>query len=142
MMKITLRRFVSVLVALGITFGCSACCGKKEDENKVVKIDPAQVASKLIHVEGMTCDACEAMIEKTTKNVAGVVSVKADFEAKNVIVEFDQSQTDAKALSLAIGALGYKAGAIEAYSGKVPSSKASTGAGEMKCAAGKCGAGK
>jgi copper chaperone CopZ len=37
-------------------------------------------------VKGMTCEGCAALVEKAVKDVPGVLSVKADYDKKQVVV--------------------------------------------------------
>lgn len=60
-------------------------------------------------VEGMTCGACEAGVEKKVSAVAGVASVKADHKAKNLVIEAAPGATvDPEAVKKAVSAAGYK----------------------------------
>ena len=40
-------------------------------------------------VQGMTCAACSANVEKSVRKVAGVDSVQVNLLAKSMVVEFD-----------------------------------------------------
>jgi len=58
-------------------------------------------------VKGMHCASCSSIIEKTLKKVEGVQSVEANFGTDTAKVSFDESKTNAQALSKKIEPLGY-----------------------------------
>jgi copper ion binding protein len=57
-------------------------------------------------VPGISCGHCKAAIEETVGEVAGVLSVDVDVDAKTVAVSSDDSVTEA-ALVTAIDEAGY-----------------------------------
>jgi len=59
----------------------------------------------VIHVEGMMCPHCKAMVEKVCKAVPGTVDAVVDLQAKNVTVTGDAS---VDALKKAITDAGYE----------------------------------
>ncbi len=122
-------------------------------KNHVAVVDKAFVAKKVINIEGMTCRACEATVEKVGGDVDGVISIKASVDQKHAVVRYDTRKTDVKEIMNAIGTTGYKPVGYEDETGthavtgiKVkPHPKASSDTskcGGGKCGAGKCGAGK
>src|SRR3989344_5996785 len=58
-------------------------------------------------VKGMHCASCSSIIEKTLKKVDGVQSVEANFGTETAKVSFDDTKTNAQALSKKIEPLGY-----------------------------------
>jgi copper chaperone CopZ len=51
---------------------------------------PAPPAGSLVyHVEGMTCDGCEASVEQAIRSVKGVKSVDASFKDSRAVVDLD-----------------------------------------------------
>jgi copper chaperone CopZ len=66
------------------------------------------VIKKTFTVEGMHCGSCAVSIGMILKNAKGVVSARADFEAKTAQVEYDSAQADLADLNQAIEALGYR----------------------------------
>jgi copper ion binding protein len=63
-----------------------------------------------IPVEGMTCSSCNTAVEIAVKKLDGVERVKADFQHKNAIVEFDPEKVEVNKITEAIDKLGYKSG--------------------------------
>ncbi len=59
-------------------------------------------------VSGMKCDACENLIHDALMEKEGVVSVKADHQAKQVEIEFDESKVDLETLKQTIVDQGFK----------------------------------
>ena len=136
-------RIIMIVVALASAFCLTGCCDRKETP-KTTKIDPTQVISKRIMIEGMTCGACEATLEKEGMKIPGVTSVIASTPNKEIIVKFDKSQTDVKTIMSEIRKTGYRPSGEEDYSGATPVKKPNTSkcSGEMKCGEGKCGGAK
>jgi mercuric ion binding protein len=60
-------------------------------------------------VPNMTCALCPVTVETAMGQVAGVKSVKADFDARSAIAMFDDTQTSAEQLSQASSNAGYPA---------------------------------
>lgn len=132
-MKFT-KKIRDITLIVIFTLGFVAC--SDVPENKVVKIDKANVLKTIINVEGMTCEGCELAIQGNISKLDGVVSVKASHTDKNTVIEYDKTQTNAKEIEKVISETGYK---IFQESEKealkvVPSM--------MKCGEGKCGTGK
>ena len=126
----------------------------KSDKPKVVYVDKSQLKKISINIEGMTCKACEATVEKVANDVDGVTYIKASVDNKNAVVEFDQSKTDSKSIMKAIGTTGYKpvsyvdkdgshkVEGIKLDKHKDMKKQTSSKCGGGKCGAGRCGAGK
>jgi copper chaperone CopZ len=60
------------------------------------------------------CGMCESRIEKAAKGVDGVMSADWDKEIKQIVVEFDDSQTTIEAIHLAIANVGHDTDLIKA----------------------------
>ena len=73
---------------------------------------PDQVAdlweTRVIAIEGMTCDKCVATLTKGLKRVNGVKEVQVDRENARATVTFDTTKTDIPAIHEAILRNGYK----------------------------------
>ena len=59
-------------------------------------------------VSGMTCASCEHHIESEIIKLAGVSSVKASYEEKSTVVEYDPQKADEEKIIAAIDQTGYK----------------------------------
>ncbi len=72
--------------------------------------DQDQTVNKKIElpVSGMTCSACELHIEGEVKKLSGVSFVKASYEKKSAVVEFDETKINADKIIAAINGTGYK----------------------------------
>jgi len=84
----------------------------EKTEAKIARAATRQPASKVvaIPVEGMTCLACEAHVEKVLREVPGVTSAHASTANANVVVAFDSVKTSVDVLVQAINThTGYKA---------------------------------
>jgi periplasmic mercuric ion binding protein len=58
-------------------------------------------------VPGMTCAVCPITVKKALNRVKGVNTVEVSFENKLAVVTFDDSKTNAEALTAATAAAGY-----------------------------------
>lgn len=58
-------------------------------------------------VPGMTCPVCPVTVKKALNHVKGVNAVSVNFENKTAVVTFDDSKTDAEALTAATADAGY-----------------------------------
>jgi len=117
------------------------------------KIEQANLVRTVVDIEGMTCKACEATIEKVGKDVDGVGYIKASSEGKNAIVKFDKTKTNIREVMQAIATTGYKPFTyekdgvkIKVDDIKVSSHQEETSSEDKentnKCAGGKCASGK
>ncbi len=61
-----------------------------------------------LHVNGMTCGACEQRIQRALAQVDGVVRSAADHRAARVTVVFDPTRTCAQAVQSRIKQAGYE----------------------------------
>lgn len=65
--------------------------------------------SLVYHVEGMTCEGCEATVEQTIRSVKGVRSVDASFKDSRAVVDFDPKTGKPEDVLAAIERSGYRA---------------------------------
>ncbi len=65
--------------------------------------------NKLIKVEGMSCEHCQATVEKGVGELPGVSSVAAPFEKGEAQVAFDPAVVQEEAIKEKIRSLGYQA---------------------------------
>jgi copper chaperone CopZ len=61
------------------------------------------------HVEGMTCDGCEASVEQAIRSVKGVKSVDASFKDSRAVVDLDPKAGKPEDVLAAIERTGYRA---------------------------------
>ncbi len=64
--------------------------------------------TKIIAIEGMTCDNCVRTVEKALRSVSGVQEVQVDRAQARATVKFDTRRTDIPALHDALIKKGYK----------------------------------
>jgi copper chaperone CopZ len=73
---------------------------------------PEQVAelwdTRVLGIEGMTCDNCVKTLAKALKRVNGVKDVEVDRENARASITFDTTKTDMPAIHEAILRSGYK----------------------------------
>ncbi len=60
-----------------------------------------------LHVTGMHCASCAALIEEVLAEQPGLVSARVDLGAERAEVTFDDAVTDLDSLQSAIAELGY-----------------------------------
>lgn len=90
----------------------------KSDKPKLIIVDKKNIVKSTINIEGMTCSACEATVEKVGSEVVGVVSIKVSAPDKHAIVEFDKSKTDINTIMKAIETTGFRPILYDDDSGK------------------------
>jgi copper chaperone CopZ len=62
-----------------------------------------------LHIDGMHCDSCAALIKETLEETAGVRSADVTFGGKTAVVNFDDNVVQQKTLVKKIQDLGYTA---------------------------------
>lgn len=76
----------------------------------MIKINGKKIkamTTKTLQIEGMHCQGCEAIIEKTVGLLPGVVEGKADYSTETLRVVFDHSRIDFPAIVNAVNNAGY-----------------------------------
>lgn len=63
---------------------------------------------KIIKVEGMTCQHCVQIVTEKLSNIAGVERIEVSLEQKEVMVDFDYSQTQFEQMSAKIIEAGFE----------------------------------
>ena len=61
---------------------------------------------KTFTVTGTKCEHCEARVENALKELNGVNSAKADHNANNVTVDYDEANVTPEQMTEAVNALG------------------------------------
>jgi len=62
-----------------------------------------------LDLQGMTCSACSANIEKVLNKTEGVISASANFPLEKAVVEFDSSRVSVREMIAAVESIGYRA---------------------------------
>jgi len=65
------------------------------------------MSSKIINVEGMSCDHCKMAVTKAVNALEGVSAVEVSLENKTVSVDFDEDRLSLDAVKQAIEVQGY-----------------------------------
>ena len=93
--------------ALRLRLFCTKCKIAATEEMKMeeIMIEEEKIMETVIHVEGMMCPHCKAMVEKVCKAVSGTTDAVVDLQAKTVTVQGD---ADVQALKKAIVDAGYE----------------------------------
>jgi copper chaperone CopZ len=82
-------------------------CGGPTTDNPLVR-------TTTFSVEGMTCEACAALVERAVKDVPGVLSIKVDYGRKRVVVSSEACcPAPTEAVLDALRAAGYRAMVVE-----------------------------
>ena len=97
------------------------------------------LVTKLVDIEGMTCQECEISIKEAGEKIDGITKVTASSVNEQAIVEFDSTKTDIETIMKAIRETGYRPQSSKDvpsdYTFQTPKAPPA-----MKCGAGKCGA--
>jgi copper chaperone CopZ len=104
----TFLAIVTVFAAVMLSFPYWGHIFIQSNKEKVILAEKANIVKKIINIEGMTCQACEATVAKAGGDVDGVIKIIASTPAKHAIVEYDQSKTTIEAIMKAIAKTGYK----------------------------------
>ncbi len=64
---------------------------------------------KTFRVEGMTCSACSAAVERATGRLDGVSEAQVNLAAEKMTIEFDEDIINKDAIFEAVAKAGYKA---------------------------------
>jgi copper chaperone len=65
------------------------------------------MTSKIINVEGMSCDHCKMAVTKAVSELEGVSAVEVSLENKTVSVDFEEERLSIDAIKQAIEGQGY-----------------------------------
>lgn len=66
------------------------------------------IVRKNFVVEGMHCGSCAVSIGMIIKNLKGVKSARADYDARSAEVEYDDAQVGLAQMNQALEGLGYR----------------------------------
>jgi copper ion binding protein len=67
------------------------------------------MATTVLKVSGMTCSHCVRSVTEALEGVEGVTSAEVDLDAGRARVEYDDAQTNPRALATAVNDEGYSA---------------------------------
>ena len=65
------------------------------------------MTSRILDVQGMSCDHCKMAVTKAVSALEGVLSVEVSLESNTVSVEFDESSLPLETIRQAIEDQGY-----------------------------------
>ncbi len=86
--------------------GSGGCCGGDREERPHKKLEEPAVGQRVLSVEGMHCESCQARIEKAIDRLDGVVC-KTNLHKKTATVTFSQPVSD-DTLKEIVEKLGYR----------------------------------
>ena len=66
------------------------------------------MATKVLKIEGMSCEHCKKAVTDALKKVTGVESVEVDLEAGRATVSFDPARASESAMKEAVEEAGYE----------------------------------
>jgi len=70
------------------------------------------VETKVLKIEGMSCDHCKKAVTDALKNVAGVRSVEVDLRSGTAKVAYDTGKASEASLKEAVEEAGYEVAAL------------------------------
>ena len=86
--------------------GSGGCCGGGGEERPHKKLEEPAVGQRVLSVEGMHCESCQARIEKAIDRLDGV-ACKTNLHKKTATVTFSQPVSD-DTLKEIVEKLGYR----------------------------------
>ncbi|MDQ7067476.1 MAG: heavy metal-associated domain-containing protein [Sulfurimonas sp.] len=130
---------LAILTVITLIFGAYVVnlASKRESNTTTLPI----MKSKLVKIEGMTCEACEQALAGAAKKIKGVESITASAKNGNAVVKYDLIKTDIDRVMKEIRKTGYRPISYEDYDEKRDKEESVTKElnSTMKCGAGKCG---
>lgn len=132
---------LAILTVITLIFGAYVVnlASKRESNTTTLPI----MTSKLVKIDGMTCESCEQALGKAAKKIKGVESITASAKDGNAVVKYDLIKTDIETVMKEIRKTGYRPISYEEYNEKTVKKEAKSTKESnttMKCGAGKCGA--
>jgi len=97
------RAAVVTILAVAWTFLAFVLASSRAEERA------ENVEQVVLHVEGMTCEACAVGIRGALGRVRGVESAKVDVAEKRVVIAYDPAQVRPQQLVEAVKKMGYVA---------------------------------
>ena len=67
------------------------------------------MGSQTIQVRGMSCDHCSQTIHRALKAMPGISKVSVSLEKGEVVIDFDDTQTNTQTISAKIVKIGFEA---------------------------------
>ena len=67
------------------------------------------MSSQTIQVRGMSCDHCSQTIHRALKAMPGISKVSVSLEKGEVVIDFDDTQTNIQTISAKIVKIGFEA---------------------------------
>jgi len=67
------------------------------------------VSSQTIQVRGMSCDHCSQTVHRALKAMPGISKVSVSLEKGEVVIDFDDTQTNIQTISAKIVKIGFEA---------------------------------
>lgn len=67
-----------------------------------------RMETKVLKIEGMSCDHCKKAVAEALQGIAGVKSVEVDLEAGKATVSYDPAQASEEVMRRAVEEAGYE----------------------------------
>ncbi|MDT0647077.1 mercuric transport protein MerTP [Salinimicrobium sp. CDJ15-81-2] len=99
---------VTLFAGLMLAFPTYSEVFYSQPTKEIVYVSQSNIVKEVFVVEGMTCAGCEAPVENEVNKLDGIISVKANYENANTVVEYDKTKVDKAAIISAISSTGYK----------------------------------
>jgi copper chaperone CopZ len=74
----------------------------------VLSVSSTALRSASLHIDGMFCSGCAAVVESALSHVDGVQHVSVSLETKTATVQYDPAQTTLERLQAAVSQAGYR----------------------------------
>jgi len=97
---------------LGLALGLAIPSGANASDTQMAAEQVTQ-QTVTFTIDKMTCAMCPITVRKAMEKVAGVLSVKTDYDSKTATVIFDPSKTNTDAIAAASANAGYPATVVQ-----------------------------
>ncbi len=99
---------ITIFAVLMLTFPYYSSVFYPDNKKEVVFINPADVVTLNLDIQGMTCKACNFDITHAAQDVNGGIEAHADYKSGKATVKYDGSLTNKEAVVNSINATGYR----------------------------------
>jgi copper chaperone CopZ len=108
MMKKLVTIGFALLLMTGLAVAGDAACNGADGGDKADATAPAELSEGQARIElaikGLTCGSCCKKVEGAVKDMAGIISIEADYEKGIAVVVYEKGKVKPKAVIEAINA--------------------------------------
>jgi len=104
----TFLGIITVFTALMLAFPYYSSVFYPNNKKEAVNINPLNIQTLELEIEGMTCKACDSHVEHAAQEIEGVIEANADYSTGRAEVKYNDTKITIEAIVMAINKTGYK----------------------------------